>query len=402
MKHITSTVLAAGAQEICVKAAEHSLPGMGSITLQPAFRPVTRREVMAAVNTCGRDLGLRPATLVVLDALLSCLPSQSSDGREVPVSPTTLLTVYASNETLCFRAKGMTDRQLRRHLEALETTGLIQRRDSANGKRFPVMRQGKAIGAFGLDLSPLFARADELLALALCRREEAEELRGLRAQILRLRAACLNLTLDAAASAFVDGLRNLIRRVSLTLTEARAALAQLTAVVSPRTEPAQPQIKAPKTVSDEPAVISDDSPAQEAGSGHNLFDHDAATTIPIQPQSTPTATSQSDQTPASDGQNVRHIEQESDSKKRIRESSTLPCWGDLTEVSAFYAEPANAQEAKVIAFEFGKMLRISQDLLASATSKLGLWALLMLEDRIARQANEILNPDAYLRSVLRG
>src|SRR5690606_25622165 len=99
MKHITSTVLAAGSQEICVKAAEHSLPGMGSISLQPAFRPVTRREIMAAVNTCGRDLGLRPATVVVLDALLSCLPCQCSDGRELPVSPTTLLTVYASNET---------------------------------------------------------------------------------------------------------------------------------------------------------------------------------------------------------------------------------------------------------------------------------------------------------------
>ena len=402
MKHITSTVLAAGAQENCVKSAEYSLPGMGSITLQPAFRPVIRREIMAAVNTCGRDLGLRPATLVVLDALLSCLPCQSSDGREVPVSPTTLLTVYASNETLCFRAKGLTDRQLRRHLEVLEASGLIQRRDSANGKRFPVMRQGKPIGAFGLDLSPLFARADELLTLALRRREEADELRGLRAQILHLRAACLNLALDATAATFVDGLRNLVRRASLTLTEARAAFAQLTAVVSSKTELAQTKVEALKSNPDKPAVISNNSPGQEADSDHNLLRREATTTIQIQPQNTRSATSRSDQTPASDGQNVRHIEQESDSKKRIRESSTLPCWDNLTEVSAFYAEPANAQEAKVIAFEFGKMLRISQDLLASATSKLGLWALLRLEDRIARQANEILNPDAYLRSVLRG
>ena len=401
MEHITSTALAAGAQEICVKAAEHSLPGMGSITLQPAFRPVTRREIMAAVNTCGRDLRLRPATLVVLDALLSCLPCKDADGREQPVSPTNLLTVYASNETLCFRAKGLTDRQLRRHLEAIEAAGLIQRRDSANGKRFPVMRQGKPIGAFGLDLSPLFARADELLALALRRREEADELRGLRAQILHLRAACLILALDATAATFVDGLRNLIRRASLTLTEARAALAQLTAVVSPRSEPAQPQVKEPKTDSDEPAVIFDDNPAQEAGSGHNLFAHEAATTIQIQTQNTPTARSRSDQTPATDGQNVRHIEQESDSKKRREGCSTHPCWNDLTEVSAFYPEPSSAQEATVIAFEFGKMLRIGQELLATAASKLGLWALLKLEDRIAKQIDDILNPDAYLRSVLR-
>lgn len=401
MKHITSTALAAGAQEICVKTTEHSLPGMGSITLQPAFRPVTRREIMAAVNTCGRDLCLRPATLVVLDALLSCLPCQSSDGREVPVSPTTLLTVYASNETLCFRAKGLTDRQLRRHLEVLEASGLIRRRDSANGKRFPVMRQGKPIGAFGLDLSPLFARADELLALALRRREEAEELRGLRAQILRLRAACLNLALDAAATSFVDGLRNLIRRASLTLIEARAALSRLTAIISPRTEPAKVEIETLKTDSDQPAVIPDDSSPQEAQPVHNFFDSETATKILIPSQNTPTAIFRSDQTPASDGQNVRHIEQESDSKKRTREGSALPCWRDLTEVSAFYPEPGNAQEATLIAFEFGKMLRISQELLASAASRLGLWPLLKLEDRIARQIDDILNPDAYLRSVLR-
>ena len=168
----------------------------------------------------------------MLDALLSCLPCQGGDGREAPVSPTTLLTVYASNETLCFRAKGLTDRQLRRHLETLESAGLIRRRDSANGKRFPVMQHGKPVGAFGLDLSPLFAQADELLALALRRREEAAELRGLKAQILQLRAACSDLSLDDAIAAFVDGLRNLVRRTSLTLVEARAALAQLTAVLS--------------------------------------------------------------------------------------------------------------------------------------------------------------------------
>lgn len=47
------------------------------------------------------------------------------------------------------------------------------------------------------------------------------------------------------------------------------------------------------------------------------------------------------------------------------------------------------------------MLRISQDILASAAQRLGLWELLKLEDRMARQAASILSPDAYLRSVLR-
>lgn len=107
------------------------------------------------------------------------------------------------------------------------------------------------------------------------------------------------------------------------------------------------------------------------------------------------------QTPASDGRYVRHTEQESDTKKRSARTSELPDWSHLTEVSAFYPQPESAQQATLIAFEFGKMLRISQDILASAAQQLGLWELLKLEDRMARQAGSILNPDAYLRSVLR-
>lgn len=395
MKHITSTALAAGAQESCAKSAEHTLPGMGSITLQPAFRPVSRRDVMSAVNTCARDLGLRQGAVVVLDALLSCLPCQGADGREMPVNPATLLTVYASNETLCFRAKGLTDRQLRRHLDTLETAGLIRRRDSANGKRFPVMQHGKPIGAFGLDLSPLFAQADELLALALRRRDEADELRGLRAQILRLRAACAELQLSDAVAAFVDGLRNLVRRVSLTLTEARAALAQLTTVLThaePRTEP---DFETEESVSRPPSPVA--HAEESACNGHD--NPSSPPTHQIETDTNPAA--ETGQTPASDGRYVRHTEQESHTKKRSARTSELPDWSHLTEVSAFYPQPESAQQATLIAFEFGKMLRISQDILASAAQRLGLWELLKLEDRMARQAGSILNPDAYLRSVLR-
>lgn len=356
---------------------------------------------MSAVNTCGRDLGLRQAAVVVLDALLSCLPCQGPDGREVPVSPTTLLTIYASNETLCFRAKGLTDRQLRRHIDTLEKAGLLLRRDSANGKRFPVMKGGKPVGAFGLDVSPLFAQADTLLALAHRRRQEAEELRGLRAQILRLRAACLEMQLDDTLAAFVDGLRNLVRRVSLTLIEARAALAQLTAVISGAEarlvseEIATPAITAlPSSVDTEAAMHLETAMTTEQ---HGREPAQVTITPNKTPALRPVKTYQS---PASDGRNVRHIEPESDTKKRNLKVSQR-CWSDLTEVSTFYEEPETPQDCSRIAFEFGKMLRISQELLASAVTRLGLWELLKLEDRMASQAETILSPDAYLRSVLR-
>lgn len=405
MQHITSTALAAEAQEICANSAEVSLPGMGSITRQPVFRPVSRRAIMTAVNTCSRDLGLRQGAVVVLDALLSCLPCQGPDGSEVPITPATLLTVYASNETLCFRAKGLTDRQLRRHLATLEEAGLLLRRDSANGKRFPVMKAGKPVGAFGLDLSPLFARSNELLALALRRREQADELRGLRAQILRLRAACLELQLDDGLATFLDGIRNLVRRTTLTLVEARAALARLTAVISNQLPTAtfEATMNTPDDIAAQPEPtdpvvgwFKEETPLNDPA--HN---DQPATADPDAVESANNSNLHTDETSASDGQYVRHIDTESDTKKRTPGRERLPRWSDLTEVSAFYPEPANERETAVIAFEFGKLLRISQDLLASAAARLGLWELLRIEDRIAGKAESILCPDAYLRSILR-
>ncbi|MFC3058028.1 helix-turn-helix domain-containing protein [Paenirhodobacter populi] len=403
MKHITSTVLTAGARKICADSREFSLSGMGSIPHQPGFRPVSRRAIMSAVNTCSRELGIRQGAVVVLDALLSCLPCQGPNGSEIPVTPATLLTVYASNETLCFRAKGLTDRQLRRHIETLEKAGLLVRRDSANGKRFPIMKGGKAIGAFGLDLSPLFARADDLLALALKRREQAAELRGVRAQILRLRAACLELHLDETTATFVDGLRNLVRRATLTLVEAHAALARLTTVIGQATSmaiiPSEPASATHKTDRHPKA----DDPHQEPD-----LPSTAAIILPMavepdKPAATGSNTSSApatDKTPAYDGQNVRHIEPESDTKKRKPSREHQPRWADLTEVSAFYDAPGCHQDTAAIAFEFGKMLRISQTLLASAAAKLGLWELLRIEDQIARKVETIRSPDAYLQSIL--
>ncbi len=402
MKHITSTAMQAGAQKACAKSAEHSLPGMGSITLQPAFRPISRRDIMAAVNTCSRDLGIRQGAVVVLDALLSCLPCQGADGRETPVSPTTLLTVYASNETLCFRAKGLTDRQLRRHLEALEAAGLIRRRNSANGKRFPVMQHGKPIGAFGLDLSPLFAQSDELLALALRRREEADELRGLRAQILRLRAACAELQLSDTVAAFIAGLRNLVRRSSLTLIEARAALSQLAAVLSSHAAPRAVALCDTEEV--EQPLPTNAEAANNTSCTETIMDCTPDEAVHETPQALTAAPCEirpTNQLPGSDGRNVRHIEQDSDTKKRKKDADDLPDWSALTEVNAFYQAPTSIHEATRIAFEFGKMLRISQGILANAASRLGLWELLRLENRMAKQIGTILNPDAYVRSVLR-
>jgi replication initiation protein RepC len=73
---------------------------------------------------------------------------------------------------------------LRRHLAALVDSGLIIRRDSPNGKRFARKGRGGMIEtAFGFDLSPLVARADQFESWAEDVRAEERALRLVRERI---------------------------------------------------------------------------------------------------------------------------------------------------------------------------------------------------------------------------
>lgn len=115
-----------------------------------------KKDASAAMN----QLGLQSNSLAVLDALLSFYP-------EDELRQDAQLVVYPSNLQLSLRANGMPGSTLRRHLAALVEAGLIFRRDSANGKRYVRKgRTGEIETAFGFDLSPLLARAEELAHLA--------------------------------------------------------------------------------------------------------------------------------------------------------------------------------------------------------------------------------------------
>lgn len=364
MEEIRGSALWAEAQPACADSQCCGFAGLGTITQQPAFRPVRRRDLMAALNTLSRDLGLRSSGVMVLDALLSCLPcKEQKTGVELPISPNMLLTVFAANETLCFRAKGITERQLRRHLERFEQIGLIERRDSANGKRFPVQRGGKIIGAFGIDLSPLLARSHDMLTRAAEKRNEIAELRGLRACIQSLRARCLALELDDATHAFVDGLRNVLRRVSLTRIEARQIMERLRGVLLA----AEPKLPA----------------AQDAVA--DLAKH-----------------ADTDETPGTDGQNVRHKEPEDSETKKIAQVSVAQVWANLPTLSVFYPDiPRSVGALRDVLHDFAQMLRIDQLTLTRALTSLGLETTLKQLDRIAEQADRIEQPDRYFLAVLR-
>ncbi|UIJ82393.1 plasmid replication protein RepC [Rhizobium leguminosarum] len=105
-------------------------------------------------------LGLQDRSLAVLDALLSFHPDNE-------LRQDAQLVVFPSNAQLTLRAHGIAGATLRRHLALLVDAGLIVRKDSPNGKRYPRKdKAGTIDSAFGFDLSPLLMRTDELAMMA--------------------------------------------------------------------------------------------------------------------------------------------------------------------------------------------------------------------------------------------
>lgn len=132
---------------------------------------VEKWKVFREVCEASESLGLHDRSLTVLDALLTFLPGNelSEEGG---------LVVFPSNAQLTVRAHGIRGTTLRRHLAALVDAGLIQRRDSPNGKRYAHRsRDGDIEQAFGFDLKPLMVRASEIAQLAQDVAEERTRLR---------------------------------------------------------------------------------------------------------------------------------------------------------------------------------------------------------------------------------
>ena len=120
---------------------------------------VHKWEVFRSICTAKVRLGVSERALAVLDALLSFHPETTLSGDK--------LVVWPSNRQLALRAHGMAPATLRRHIAGLVDAGLVVRRDSPNGKRYARKGEGGEIDqAFGFDLTPLVARAEEIESLA--------------------------------------------------------------------------------------------------------------------------------------------------------------------------------------------------------------------------------------------
>ncbi|WP_157020023.1 plasmid replication protein RepC [Mesorhizobium xinjiangense] len=126
----------------------------------PESAQVQKWKVFHSIREARDLIGATDRSLAILNALLSFHPETelAGDGE---------LIVWPSNEQLMARANGMPATTLRRHLAVLVECGLIIRRDSPNGKRFARKgRGGQVEQAYGFDLAPIVARAEEFEELA--------------------------------------------------------------------------------------------------------------------------------------------------------------------------------------------------------------------------------------------
>ena len=159
---------------------------------------VEKWKIFHAIRDAKEPLGATDRALAILNALLSFHPENelTTEGE---------LIVWPSNEQLTARANGMSPATLRRHLACLVDCGLIIRRDSPNGKRFARKgRGGQVEQAYGFDLSPIVARAEEFKELAEAVQAEKRAYKAVRERLTLLRRDIVKM-IDAGIEEGVPG-----------------------------------------------------------------------------------------------------------------------------------------------------------------------------------------------------
>lgn len=160
---------------------------LGQISNQVAVRAASpdtvahKWKVFQNIREAREIIGATDRALAILNALLTFHPETALTGDAD-------LVVWPSNVQLMARANGMPATTLRRHIAVLVDCGLIIRRDSPNGKRFARKgRGGEVEQAYGFDLAPIVARAEEFAGLAAAVVEERKAFRVAKERLTLLR-----------------------------------------------------------------------------------------------------------------------------------------------------------------------------------------------------------------------
>ncbi|TQI65224.1 replication initiation protein RepC [Bosea sp. AK1] len=164
----------------------------------PKDAVVHKWKVFQDIRVARELLGATDRSLAIFNALLTFHPETALTGDAE-------LVVWPSNEQLIARANGMSATTLRRHIAVLVERGLIVRRDSPNGKRFARKGRGGEIEqAYGFDLSPIVARAEEFKDLAETVQTEKKAFRVAKERLTLLRRDIVKM-IDAGIQERVPG-----------------------------------------------------------------------------------------------------------------------------------------------------------------------------------------------------
>ncbi|WP_300057489.1 plasmid replication protein RepC [Sulfitobacter sp.] len=406
-------------------------------TLSGTRPSVTRRALITAVKESSQSYGLSPSSILVLDTLLSFLPSRDREtGTENSLSSDDLLVVYPSNKSICERANRMSDRVLRRHIAKLCEIGFITRKDSATGKRFPLRVGGVVRDAFGFDLSPLLRIYPELVAEAAKLELEASKLRSMRSKALAIRADLLRAPeqLTEAQIEYLTKVKKILRRTSLTpegvavlIREMRALKDDTQTRRSASGETNQTSEFHHSAPSPTPATAdlpqctdSKEIALQEPERYTNCARHDrnleigAPRSVPLScrkveaKRATPARGRIAD-TPkesARDGQNSRQVESiKIDPNKKVHDEykRLVEIWKRCPNIASLYPEaiqsPSRLREA---IFLFGSFLSLKSDTLAKGVALIGWPNMLSALEYLAKNAMRIKSPSAYFHSMITG
>lgn len=317
-------------------------------------------KVIDPIRTLRQELRLTSNDLVTLQALISFLPRKPG---QVAAGMT---IVFPSNNILSQRTNGLDERTIRRCIGRLVDAGLIQRRDSATRKRFPLRYGGVIRSAFGFDLAPMFRREAELRDRATSIDHNAERLRSLRAEAMALRVEALKQACDQDAIAFLTNARNTLRRATIKLQDIIDLIRQMATMIgSPRADHSVPagnqRTEATMTGKMSAKTGQDDRLVEPTGSNKNKNDHQA---LPLP-------------------------------------NPRLMSWRDLRNLSTFFPdEPRDRQSVWRIIAEAGSLLGIAPAKLMTLLQSCGPGRLLVALDALVEKAGEVRHPTAYLEAML--
>jgi replication initiation protein RepC len=386
----------------------------------PAFPPVARRALLPAVRTIRHQLGLSTGDLLVLDALLSFLPCRDpKTGEDRPITPDLMLVVFAGNAALAERANGMEERVLRRHIARLCEAGLLRRKDSATGKRFPLKAEGVIRDAFGLDLTPLLEQHPELMRRAAEARQREEELRSVRAEALALRARALakRERIGEEAAGYLETVKTILRRATITIDQVRDLMSRISAILIGAPCPACPRANEETVGTTRPRAATPVPPADEetsvaavayertSGSFAPTATEPKRESKPVgyHPMGTGSANgTETDEMSAADGRYVRRVESPKiENKKRGAPHGALDPWAGCHEIAAFYPEPPRSETDLIrIIYDFGRMMNITDRPLIGALHRIGPVRMLQALDYLAKNVARITRPQGYLERMV--